>query len=203
MSPPPAAPRRLLSVAEYVAFETRAATRHEYVAGRVYAMSGESRAHNQIALNVAARLRAAARGGACRVSMEGVRLVADARTHYYPDVMVACGPPPDDPLVETAPCVLVEVLSPSTRRTDRREKGLAYRALASLRTYLVVYQDRRRVEWYARGDDGEWTVADLVGDGTVRFPCPGPPGGPVEMTFDELYEAVALPPAPAPRPERP
>ncbi len=197
MPSPPAAPRRLLTVAEYVAFETRAATRHEYVDGRVYAMSGESRAHNQIALNVAARLRAAARGGPCRVAMEGVRLVVDARTHYYPDVMVACGPRPDDPLVEAAPCVLVEVLSPSTRRTDRREKGLAYRSLASLRTYLIVYQDRRRAEWYARADDGGWTVADLVGDGTVEFPCPAAAGGPVAMTLDEIDEDVALPLAPA------
>jgi hypothetical protein len=95
----------------------------------------------------------------------------DERSHYYPDVMVACGPAPGDPLVETAPC-----------------------ALASLRTYPVVWQDRRRVEWYARDAEGEWTVADLVGDGAVAFARPAAPGGPVTMTCDDLYDGVDLPP---------
>ena len=194
------APRPLLSVEEYRARERRSEVRHEYVDGRAYAMSGESRAHNRIAANVFARLFAAARGGPCRVAFESVRLVTGNGEEYYPDVMVACGPPPDDPYIETAPCVLVEVLSPSTRNTDRREKGPAYRALPSLQTYLIVHQPRRRVEWYTRAADGAWLVADLMGNGTVSFSCPpGADGAPVTMTFDEIYEGVELPP---PRPAR-
>lgn len=187
--------RPLLTVEEYRARERRSDVRHEYVNGRAYAMAGESRTHNEIAGNVYARLRNARRGGPCRVSFEAVRLVVNDGIEYYPDLMVACGPPPDDPYVETAPCVLVEVLSPSTQRTDRREKGPAYRSLPSLQAYVVVHQPRRRVEWYTRAADGTWLVTDLVADGVVSFPCPpGADGAPVTMTFDEIYEGVELPP---------
>ena len=93
-----------MTAAEYVAFELAADGRHEFHDGRVYAMSGASRAHDRIALNLASRLLAAARGGSCRVSMEGVRVVLPSGPHYYPDVMVACEPTPDDPHVETSPC---------------------------------------------------------------------------------------------------
>ena len=164
---PAAVPRPLLTVEEYRARERRSDVRHEYVDGRVYAMSGGSRAHNRVVLNIATRLFAAARGGPCRVSVESVRLVVNSSREYYPDVVVACGPPPDDPYVEDAPCVVVEVLSPSTRNTDRRDKGPAYRANPALHTYLIVDQPRRRVEWYSRAADGTWQVADLVGNGTV------------------------------------
>ena len=135
------------------------------------------------------------------MSFESVRLIAAPGVEYYPDVMVACGAPPDDPYVETAPCVLVEVLSPSTRRTDRREKGSAYRAIDSLEAYVIVYQPERRIEWYARdATTREWRVADLVGNGVITFPCPpGPDGAPVTMTFDEVYAGVDVPP---PRPPR-
>lgn len=189
------APRPLLTVEEYRARERRSAVRHEYVDGRAYAMSGESRAHNQIAGNVFIRLREASRGTACRVSFESVRLVASNSREYYPDVVVACDPPPDDPYVETAPCVLVEVLSPSTKTTDRREKGPAYRGIPSLQAYLIVHQPQRRVEWFMRAADGAWLVADLVGNGTVTFPCPARADGtPVTMTFDEIYDGVEPPP---------
>lgn len=195
------APRPLLTVAQYRARELRSDVRHEYVHGRVYAMSGESRAHNRIASNVFAPTFAAARGGACRVSFESVRLIAAAGVEYYPDVMVACGPPPEDPYVETAPCVLVEVLSPSTQRTDRREKGAGYRAIDSLEAYVIVHQPTRRVEWYTRdAATREWRVADVVGNGVITFPCPpGPDGALVTMTLDEIYEGVELPLPRAPR----
>ncbi|HEY0778154.1 MAG TPA: Uma2 family endonuclease [Gemmatirosa sp.] len=194
------APRPLLTAAQYHARERKSDVRHEYVNGQIYAMAGESRDHNRVALNIAARLFAAARGGPSRVSFETVRLVVGADREYYPDVMVACGPPPDDPYVETAPCLIVEVLSPSTQRTDRREKGPAYRALPSLQTYVVVHQPRRRVEWYTRAADGSWLVANVVGDGRITFPCPPTAdSAPVTMTVDEIYDGVAPPPPRAPR----
>ncbi|GJG86521.1 hypothetical protein tb265_17020 [Gemmatimonadetes bacterium T265] len=193
--------RPLLTVEEYRARERRSDVRHEYVDGRAYAMSGESLDHNMIAGNIYARLREARRGSSCRVSFESVRLVVTSEREYYPDVMVACGPRSPDSYVETAPCVLVEVLSLSTRRTDRREKGAAYRALDSLEAYVIVHQPERRVEWYARDpNDRSWRVADLVGRGAITFPCPpGADGVSVTMTFDEIYEGVAPPPARAAR----
>ena len=54
------------------------------------------------------------------------------------------------------PCLIVEVLSPSTEHIDTREKLLAYRLLPSLREYLMLRQDALRAELYRRGEDGRW-----------------------------------------------
>ena len=178
---------RPLSVEEYLAFERSSPARHEYVDGYVYAMSGPSRRHSRIAMNVGARLWAAARGGPCRVHQAEIKLRI-GRNFYYPDGMVACGPEPDDPYVEDAPCLAVEVTSPSTARTDRREKATAYTALPSLGAYLVVDQGRRLVDrhWH---DDAGWHRVTLVGHGTIVLPCPA-----LTLTLDEIYEGVEFPP---------
>lgn len=89
--------------------EETASVRHEYVGGMVYATVGATKRHNRIAGNVYARLLAAARGGPCRVYMEAVKLRVED-VIYYPDVMVACGAE-DDPFIENAPRLAVEVAS--------------------------------------------------------------------------------------------
>ena len=183
----PRAPRhRLMTPAEYRAFEHASPVRHEFVGGRVYAMTGVSRPHSRISGNVFARLWAAAGGGPCRVHHSEVKLqVGDE--YYYPDVMVACGREPEDPYVEDAPCLAVEVLSGSSRRTDLREKPLAYARVASLRLYLVVDQRRRLVDRYWREGPGEWRHDALAGAGEVRLPCPE-----LTLTLDEIYAGVDL-----------
>ena len=47
-----------LSPDEYLEFEKKSTTKHEYIAGYVFAMAGASDAHNVITMNIAARLRA-------------------------------------------------------------------------------------------------------------------------------------------------
>lgn len=93
-----------LAVDEYLTAGDVSPVRDEHVAGEGHALAGETRRHDRIALDVAARLLAAARGGPCRVSMEGVKLRVG--TVAYPDVMVACGPAPADPRREDAPCLV-------------------------------------------------------------------------------------------------
>jgi Uma2 family endonuclease len=116
-----------MTIEEYFDFEEQqTSAKHEYVDGEVFAMSGVTRRHNAIVGNIYMRLRTAARGGPCRVHFTEVRLRANP-VIYYPDVMVACGEPPDDERIEDAPCLVAEVLSPSTRATDRREKLLVYK----------------------------------------------------------------------------
>ena len=125
-----------MSVEDYLEMEKTATVRHEYVAGEVYAMTGASRRHNRIAGNVYRRLADAAAGGPCRVYMETVKLRKDI--FYYPEVMVACGSEPENPYYEDAPCLVVEVVSPSTESTDRREKLAAYKRVPGLKAYLIL-----------------------------------------------------------------
>ena len=177
---------RPLSIDEFLAFARESPVRHEYVGGQAHAMTGGSRRHNRIALNVAGRLLAAARGGSSRVYVSDVMVRAPGDVVYFPNVVVACGPPGPDAYVEQAPCVVVEVLSPSTASIDRREKALVYKTIPGLRAYVVVHQDMRRVERHWLDADGAWYHADAAFEGAiVPIPCPA-----VTLTFDEISEGV-------------
>ncbi len=181
----PATRHRTLSIEDYLALEERSPVRHEYVGGHIYAMTGASKRHNRIAGNIFRHLAAAAEGGPCRVYVETVKLRVDEDTIYYPDVMVACGPENDDPLIEDAPCLVVEVTSPGTRITDRREKLAAYLKIPSLQAYVIVEQARRRVERHWRTPQAEWRGELITGESQVRFPCPE-----FELSLAQIYAGV-------------
>ena len=179
---------RVPTVEDYLELEKSSSVRHEYVAGEIFALAGASKRHNRILGNIYAHLWSTARGGPCRVYVESVKLQAAEDVIYYPDVMVACGPESDHPWIEDAPCLVAEVISPSTESTDRRERLAAYKRLSTLRAYLIVHQEQRRVERHWRDAEGEWWQADLVGCGTVSLPCPE-----ARLTLDQIYEGVDTP----------
>ena len=180
--------RSFLDPDDYLALESQASVKHEYVDGEIYAMSGASERHNRIAGNAFFHFRGATRGGPCGVYISDMKLRIQAQnSFYYPDVMVACDPDDQHPQYKTAPCILVEVLSPSTAGIDRREKWHAYRALDSLTAYLLVDTDRRRVEFFQRDDTGAWRQGVLEEDEVVTFRC-GSLG--VPLSLDDLYEDV-------------
>lgn len=178
-------PHRLISIEEYLALEKESAIRHEYVGGMIYAMVGATKRHNRIVGNIFARFWTAAQGGPCRVYTESVKLRASDEAIYYPDVVIACGPENDDPLVEDAPSVIVEVASPSTEAVDRREKLLAYRRIPTVEVYLTVAQDERRVERHWHDENGTWWQGETVVDGWVPIPLLG-----AELRLAEVYAGL-------------
>lgn len=185
-----ATPHGPLGVEEYRKLEKSATARHEYVAGEIHAMVGATRRHHRICGNIFRRLADAAAGGPCRVSMETVRLeVAGGEDStsivYYPDVMVCRGSEPKDPYIEDAPCLVVEVLSQSTASVDRREKLMVYRRIPTVEAYLVVSQDRRRVERHFRDEGGVWRRTDLVDEGRSRVTRLE-----TELSLGEIYEGL-------------
>ena len=143
-----------LTQEEYLAFEREADIKHEYCNGQLYAMSGASRAHNLISLNIAGELRSQLKGRTCEVYMSDMRVLVDAaRSYRYPDVVVACDAPRfQDDVFDTLlnPTVIVEVLSQSTEARDRGEKFAEYAQLVSLRDYVLVAQKAVHVEHYFR-----------------------------------------------------
>lgn len=180
------APLPSLSVDEYLAGEPVSEIRHEYVDGEVYAMAGAGEAHNLIALNVASWLRGSVRGGPCRVFISDMKLrVAEWNAFYYPDILVACDPSDTQPYFKESPCLIVEVLSPSTEAIDRREKLLAYRTLESLREYVLIAQDKRQAEVYRRAADGAWSLEILTEGDPLHLECVG-----AILSLDEVYEDV-------------
>jgi Uma2 family endonuclease len=160
------ASQTLLTPEEYLAFERAAEYKHEYVGGRVYAMTGASRAHNLIAHNTGRELGNQLRGRPCETYPSDMRVkVSETGLYTYPDIVVACGQPAfEDTHVDTLlnPTVIVEVLSPSTEAYDRGDKFAHYRRLASLRDYMLIAQDRVLVEHYAR-QDAQWVLTEFAG----------------------------------------
>jgi len=178
-----------MTLEEYLAFEAASPIKHEYVAGEVFAMTGATTRHNLITLNLTSALRSAAKKRGCRVFAMDVKLRAGVDRVYYPDLLVACGRAAEVELIVDIPSIVVEVTSPSTRATDRREKLDAYQKLPSLRSYLVVEQRRRHVIAYSRDAEGEWNREELQGSGEVRIDALD-----LTLTLDEIYDDVPLPP---------
>ena len=181
---------RPIPIDEYLAGEPRSDIRHEYIAGEVYAMAGAGEKHNRINLNIAFHLRSASRGKPCGVFMSDMKLrIDDSDSFYYPDVLVTCDPQDTEPFYKQFPCLIVEVLSPSTEAIDRREKLAAYRALPSMHHYLLVSQDRRHVEWHRRDPHDRWIMAVMDGEGLIDLACHALQ---VSVSMNEIYEDVVL-----------
>ena len=119
-----------ITVDEYLEAEDGAEVRHEYVYGEVFALAGGSVSHNVIGANVV-HLFVRAAGSGCRAYGSDMKLRVEEKLFYYPDAMVVCEAPAND-YFETSPCVVVEVVSPSTARNDRLEKRFAYLSLPSV-----------------------------------------------------------------------
>lgn len=187
---PPTAPVPTVTPEEYLARERRAEHKSEYVNGRVYAMTGASREHNLLALNVAAGLHARLRGRPCETYAADMRVhVPSTGMYTYPDVVALCGTPEiEDGHPDTLlnPAVIVEVLSSSTEAYDRGEKFAQYRAIPSLREYVLVAQGRVRVEHFARHDLGWFLTALDSLDATLELPAVG-----CSLPLREVYDRVA------------
>jgi Uma2 family endonuclease len=100
----------------------------------------------------------------------------------YPDAIVVCGPIDLAEDQVRVPTLVVEVLSRSTEDHDGGAKWVAYRDLESLRHYLLVAQDARRVEVYSR-EAKRWSLQILGPPDAVALPAMG-----AQLTFEEIYE---------------
>jgi Uma2 family endonuclease len=156
---------RRVSYAEYLAIEQLGSHRHEYLDGVVVAMAGGSDEHNAIAGKVAMLLGMRASAG-CRYFTPDQRFWIAARGRgRYTDGSIIYGKPehpPHDDQASLNPIVVLEVLSPSTEGDDDGDKRLDFQSLASLRAYVLVHQDQRRVRVYRRDSHGAWPIEPAV-----------------------------------------
>lgn len=191
------APHHVFSYRDYLARERETGLKHEWLDGQIYAMAGGmagvTMAHAHLIAEVTAALRALVRPGRYRVFTSELKIrVLATGLATYPDVSVICGDvrrDPEDANAATNPTLLVEVLSESTEAYDRTEKWRHYRRIPSLDGYLLVAQDPRRLELFARvraGED-EGAFERRVAGPTEALALPI--GG--ELVVDALYAGVA------------
>ncbi len=149
-----------ISPQEYLRRERLAEYKSEYLNGEIFAMSGASREHNLITVNIGSEFNRQLKGQPCEVYTNDMRVKVRSNGLYtYPDVVVVCGEPQfEDDEVDTLlnPTVLIEVLSRTTEKYDRIAKTTYYRTIDSLTEHLLVAQGEIRVEQYVRQPDGQW-----------------------------------------------
>ena len=177
-----------LTYSEYLAYEQASYKKHEFINGQAYAMAGASEDRNVISSNLVALIRPHLRGKPCRVFSSDMKLtIASANNAtYYPDVMVVCDRTDSDPYVKQKPCLLIEVLSPSTAMLDRREKLFNYQKLASLQEYVLVPQSEIKVELYRRDPEG-WLVQSLSMGDSLQLQSID-----LAIALSDIYEDVEL-----------
>ncbi|MCX6867735.1 MAG: Uma2 family endonuclease [Verrucomicrobia bacterium] len=144
-----------ITAAEYLEGERKSDIRHEFVDGRIYAMSGASLRHNEICFDTALLIKNHLQGGPCRTFIEAVKVeLADDLTeaYYYPDVFVTCEPADDDSHVVRHPKLIIEVLSPSTSRNDRGDKLANYKRMPSVEEIVYIEQDWPEIFIVRRSD---------------------------------------------------
>jgi len=178
-----------ISEQEYLDGEKLSDTRHEYVDGYVYAMAGSSRRHAEIALNIATSIKQAAKGTPCKTYVSDIKVhAASHKSYFYPDVVVGCDDNESNDYYLEAPCLIVEVLSESTEKRDRREKLLAYMNIPSVQAYMLVAQDRAEVELYYREESGNWWVQVYEQmDDSFLLPCVNQ-----QVTVADVYDGVSF-----------
>ncbi|MBD1920560.1 Uma2 family endonuclease [Microcoleus sp. FACHB-831] len=162
-----------VSPEDYLEGETISPIKHEYIRGEIYGMAGTSKAHDIISLNVLTLLRNHVRGSGCRAYTGNVKVhIEQVNTFYYPDAMVSCDERDNSTLEDyfiRYPRLIVEVLSPSTAAFDRGEKFADYRTLETLREYVLISQDRIRVDCFRRNSEGLWVLYPYAEGEEVRL----------------------------------
>ncbi|MDF5718452.1 MAG: Uma2 family endonuclease [Rhizonema sp. NSF051] len=183
---------------EYLEWEEQQLVKYEYINGEVFAMTGGTIPHNDIALNLASALKNHLRGKGCKVQMADAKVgISPQGPFYYPDVMVSCDPR-DQRMRKVIyhPCLIVEVLSPSTEAFDRGQKFRHYRRIDTLKEYILIDADKMNVECYGLNENVKWELTSYSLEETtedkieievhltsVDFRCP----------ISLLYEDVVFP----------
>jgi Uma2 family endonuclease len=177
---------------DYLSVEEMSAVRHEFLHGEIFAMAGGTPEHAALSAAVVVLLGTRLEGQPCRPYSADLRIrIVATGLATYADAAVICGDPvrdPASPTHVTNPSVIVEVLSPSTEAYDRGEKREHYQQIASLREYMLVAQDHREVEVYARGSGGSWRRSIYGAGQIVDLPSIG-----VQFPVDALYNAAGVP----------
>ena len=186
----PSRPPRI-SREDYLIWESQQETKHEYHAGFVIEMSGASPEHVQIASNLNGEIYLCVRGTACRFLGSDMRcFVPQCDKYYYPDGVVVCGLPEYEDIRGVRsllnPTLAIEILSPTSERSDRTDKFDCYKTLASLQTYVLIAQDSPLVQVFDRQTADKWIETIYGGlDATANFDRIG-----CELSLADIYALV-------------
>ena len=140
--------------------------KHEYFNGELFAMVGARKNHVRINANLTGELRNSFKKNSppCEVWPSDMRVKIETG-YVYPDIAISC----EDPEFEdnefdtlTNPIVIIEILSESTEAFDRGGKFDFYQNIPTLKEYILISQDKYRIEQYVRQEQKDtWKYRSL------------------------------------------
>jgi Uma2 family endonuclease len=174
---------------EYFDWEEQQLERHELIDGEVYAMSGGTVNHSQIAVKFISLLDNHLRGSGCKTLNSDCRVnIAGSNNYTYPDLSVTC----DDHDKTTTkyityPCLIIEVLSFSTEAYDRGGKFRMYRQNPVLQDYVLVSSEKIEIDLYRKTESGSWEIINYQAEDAIELKS-------VNLTFqiERIYEGISL-----------
>jgi Uma2 family endonuclease len=187
-----------LTPEEYFAWEQQQEVKHEYFDGEVFAMSGGTTDHSRIATNITTLIDNHLGDGDCQVFNSDARIKIqekDAMSEVAsdisavrsdPDVSVTCDERDrQTPQFNSYPCLIVEVLSPSTEAYDRGKKFKLYQRSTSLVEYVLISAEEVEIEVFRKNERGKWEVSNYVAGDIVELES-------INLTFliDRVYRGI-------------
>jgi Uma2 family endonuclease len=179
-----------MTVEAYLQWEAQQELRYEYVNGDIFAMTGGTIPHNDIALNLYTALRPHLRPRNCRVNVSDVKVQVTSTIYLYPDLMVSCDERDRNAVKAIQyPKLITEVLSPGTETYDRKNKFALYRKFSTLEEYVLIDSESISVECYRRSGNRRWiyepyAAGDTITLESIEFSC----------AIELLYESVQFNP---------
>ena len=179
-----------LTLADYLEFESRVGEKHEYYRGELFAMVGGMPRHSLISTNFLRESSESLKGKPCVAYNGDLRIkVEPVGLYTYPDASIICGELELDPEIPNTvlnPVVLVEVLSGSTEGYERGQKSSFYRSIPSLKSLVLIAQDRPHVECFTKQTNGGWllTEARSLSEFLVLEPVA------ISIPLSEIYRSV-------------
>jgi Uma2 family endonuclease len=178
-----------LTPEEYFDWEEQQQIRHEYIDGEIYAMTGGTLNHSEIAINFSSIIRVHLRGSGCRVFNSDARVnIYKSNDYVYPDVSVSC-----DERDRSAtkflshPCLIIEVLSASTEAYDRGDKFGLYRRSPSLQDYVLVSTNKIAINIYHKNDRDRWEISSYAAGDLVELGCIN-----LTLPIEEIFENIVF-----------
>ena len=165
--------------------------RYEFDGFQPVAMTGGSINHAQMIGNLSEALRARLRGSPCRALGPDAGVATAGGAVRYPDALVTCGKLDGTSRLVPDVVIVFEVLSPGSGGVDRSDKLREYRAVPSIRRYVILEHSSAALTVFARPGEGDWIATALTGEDVLELPGVG-----ITVPVRELYESVDLP-APA------
>lgn len=180
-----------ISPEEYLVMERASLEKHEYLNGEIFQMAGTSIEHAGISSNINISLGLQFKGRGCQSFQSDLRVhVPKTGLYTYPDIVAVCGEPQivEDEYLDILlnPVLIIEVLSPSTAAYDKGAKFEHYRTIESLREYLLVWQDKKRVARHTKRDGEGWLLTDFIGDDAAIFL----ESVDATLTIEDIYDKV-------------